>query len=242
MDVLSSTTPALIPDPFDDPVAERRETGGVTTRLILDYVEREGGRDAVTRLLHECGLDGREAQLRDENHWSSYKTKIALLEAAAAVLDDPLAARHVGAASMDLNVAAGIKVSLRTLGSVGLVYRNIARLASKFTTTHRMEALEVGSHHARISYSVVSGTGYHRADCELNIGFLACAPPVFGLPMGRVSHPVCARDGGDTCIYEIRWQPGASRLRTAIVSSFTFVASLVAGLVVTPGLLPEEAA
>src|SRR4051812_44130593 len=82
--------------------------GGVTTRLVLDYVERAGGRDAVRRLLGSLGLEGRETELRDENHWSSYRTKIALLEGAAAVLDDPLAARHVGAASMDFNVASGI--------------------------------------------------------------------------------------------------------------------------------------
>src|SRR4051794_18895716 len=238
MEVASTTAPAIVPDALDE-VAEPRETGGVTTQLILDYVAREGGREAVDRLLEITRLQGRESELRDERHWSSFATKIKLLDGVAEVLRDPLAARHIGQAGMDFNVAPALKVSLRALGSVRLLYKNIARTCSKFTTTHRMEALEVGSHHARIAYTDVSGTGYRFADCELNIGFLSCAPPVFGLPLARVSHPVCARDGGDTCIYDIRWQQGASRLRTAIGSSVAALAALAGAAIFDATLLPE---
>jgi diguanylate cyclase (GGDEF)-like protein/putative nucleotidyltransferase with HDIG domain len=238
MDVAPALAPAIVLDPLDE-VPEPRETGGVTTKLILDYVGREGGRAAVDALLRRAGLVHREASLRDENHWSSFRTKVAMLEAAAEVLDDPHAARHVGQAGMDFNVAPALLVSLRALGSLRLLYKNIARTCSKFTTTHRMEALEVGSHHARIAYTDVSGTGYHRVDCELNIGFLACAPPVFGLPYARVSHPVCARDGGDTCVYEIRWSRGASRVRSALGSGIAAVGSITAALALEPALLPE---
>src|SRR4051812_19503273 len=218
---------------------EARQTGGVTTRLILDYVEREGGREAVERLLARKGLSGRETALRDEDSWASYATKIAMLEGAAEVLDDPLAARHIGEAGMDFNVATGLKLSLRALGSLRLLYKNIPKTCSKFTSTHRMEALEVGSHHARIAYTDISGTGYHPADCDLNVGFLSCAPILFGLPLARVSHPVCARDGGDTCVYELRWQTGASRLRTGIAAIGGGVAAVASALAFEPGLLPE---
>jgi diguanylate cyclase (GGDEF)-like protein/putative nucleotidyltransferase with HDIG domain len=218
---------------------EARQTGGVTTRLILDYVEREGGREALTKLLRSKGLDDRESALRDEDSWSSYATKIALLEGAAEVLDDPLVARHIGEAGMDFNVATGLKLSLRALGSLRLLYKNIPRTCSKFTSTHRMDALEVGSRHARIAYTDISGTGYHPADCDLNVGFLSCAPILFGLPLARVSHPVCARDGGNTCVYELRWQTGASRLRTTIAAVGGGVAALGASLALDPSLLPE---
>src|SRR5947208_11544285 len=211
---------------FEAPAVEARQTGGVTTRLILDYVEREGGREAVERLLRSRGLEGREAELGNEDNWCSYATKIAMLEGAAEVLGDPLAARHIGEAGMDFNVAPGLKLSLRALGSLRLLYKNIPRTCSKFTSTHRMEALEVGSRHARIAYTDISGTGYHPADCELNQGFLSCAPILFGLPLARMTHPVCARDGGDTCIYEIRWQSGASRMRTVLGAILGGVACL----------------
>src|SRR4051794_38007513 len=120
--------PAITQDPLDE--LEARQTGGVTTRLILDYVEREGGRDAVERLLRSRGLQGREAELGNEDNWCSYATKIAMLEGAAEVLDDPLAARHIGEAGMDFNVAPGLKLSLRALGSLRLLYKNIPRTCS----------------------------------------------------------------------------------------------------------------
>jgi diguanylate cyclase (GGDEF)-like protein/putative nucleotidyltransferase with HDIG domain len=221
---------------------EQRETGGVTTRLILDYVERERGREAVERLLASCGLSEREEQLRDEHSWSSFETKIAMLDGAAQVLDDPLAARHVGQAAMDFNIAPGLKLSLRALGSVRLLYRNIARTCSKFSTAHRMDAVEVGSHHARIAYTDVSGKGYHPADCELNIGLLACAAAVFGLPLARVSHPVCARDGGGVCVYDVRWERGASRLRKLIGAGTAAVGAVAAAIVAGPEALPAAAA
>ncbi|MFL5519273.1 MAG: GAF domain-containing protein, partial [Gemmatimonadales bacterium] len=241
MDLLSTEAPAIVPDALDE-VPEPRETGGVTTRLILDYVERERGRDGVEALLAATGLRGREQQLRDENHWSSFDTKIALLDGAAEVLDDPLAARHIGEAGMDFNVAPGLILSLRALGSLRLLYKNIPKTCSKFTSTHRMEALEVGRHHARIAYTDISGTGYHPADCELNVGFLSCAPIVFGLPLARITHPVCARDGGDTCIYEIRWQSGASRLRTALGTVLGGAALVGGTFALDAALVPEAAA
>src|SRR4051812_39472463 len=227
---------------FDAPVVEARQTGGVTTSLILDYVEREGGREAGERLLRPAGVEHPEHELRDEDSWSSYATKIAMLEAAAEVLGDPLAARHIGEAGMDFNVAPGLTRSLRALGSLRLLYKNIPKTCSKFTSTHRMEALEVGRDHARIAYTDISGTGYHPADCELNVGFLSCAPIVFGLPLARITHPVCARDGGDTCVYEIRWQSGASRLRTALGAMLGGAAILGAALALDAALAPEAAA
>jgi diguanylate cyclase (GGDEF)-like protein/putative nucleotidyltransferase with HDIG domain len=231
----------VILDPLDE-VAEPRETGGVTTRLILQYVEHKGGRPAVEDLLRIAGRSHAEHLLRDENHWSSFRTKMALLEAAAEVLGDPLAARHIGQAGMNFDVAPALKISLRALGSPRLIYKNIGRTCSKFTTTHRMEALEVGSHYARIAYTDVTGTGYRAADCELNVGFLSCCPLLFGLPLARISHPVCARDGGDTCIYEMRWQPGASRVRTALLGALAALGSFAAAVAIDPVLLPEAAA
>ena len=222
-----------------DAAREPRETGGVTTRLILDYTEREGGREAVDAMLARCGCTGREEELRDENSWCSFATKIAMLEAAAEVLHDSQIARHVGEAGMDFKVGQGLKLSLRTLGSLRLLYKNIVRTCAKFTSTHRMEAVEIGAHHARIEYVDVTGTGFHPLDCQLNVGFLSCAPVIFGLPLARVSHPICARDGGGTCVYDIRWASGASRLRTAVGAFLGGAAAISAALTLEPAFLPE---
>jgi len=233
--------PAIAPAPerADAPTVERRETSGVTSRLILAYVERERGPEGVERLLRIAGLEDEEALLRDENHWFSWEKKIALLEAAADVLGDPQASRRIGAAGLDFNLAQGMKLSLRALGTPRLIYKNIVRASSKFTQTHRMEAVEVGPHHARIRYFDVSGRGYHPGDCGLNVGYLSSAPVLFGLPAARVSHPVCARDGGDSCVYDVRWEDGASRMRKALGAAAGAVASVGAALAFAPDLSAE---
>ena len=132
---------------------ERRETAGITSRLVLLYVEGVAGREAVDDLLDRCGMRDRRDQLLDENHWFSYPEKIALFEAAAAVLGDPKVMLHIGDVALNLNVGQGLKVALRALGSPPLVYQNIVRANAKFSGSHAMELLELGRDHARISYS-----------------------------------------------------------------------------------------
>ena len=64
----------------DVEIAWRREHAGsgLTSRLILTYVEREAGGQAVERMLALAGLSDAEERLRDENRWFSYETKLAL--------------------------------------------------------------------------------------------------------------------------------------------------------------------
>src|SRR5205085_4094074 len=56
-----------------------------------------------------------------------------------------------------------------------------------------------------------------------------------------ISHPVCARNGGDTCIYDIRWQSGAARLRTALGALLGGAACVASALAFDPALVPEAA-
>src|ERR1700720_4076308 len=94
--------------------AWRREHAGsgLTSSLILTYVEREAGGQAVKRMLALAQLSGAEQSLRDENHWFSYETKLTLWRAAEEVLGDPNVAEHVGASVLDLSVAVGLKQTL----------------------------------------------------------------------------------------------------------------------------------
>src|SRR4051812_7661282 len=189
------------------PLNEARETNGITSRLMLAYAEREGGREAVEAVLRHAGLDGREAELRDENTWFSFDAKVRLFEALAAVLGDPAATRRAGALSLELNVADGLKLALRALGSPRLVYQQIVRANAKFTTRHAMELVELGGHHARISFRDLTGGDVHRLDCAYNVGLLSCVPALFGRAPARVTHPVCAVDGAEKCLYDITWDP-----------------------------------
>ncbi len=234
-----TAAPKVVPLPPRVPWAdETRETSGMTSRLILAYVERRGGRVAVEEVLELCGLENAEADLRNESHWFSFATKVRLFMAAAEVLDDPFIARHVGECAIDLNVGEALKLALRALGSPRLVYENVVRANGKFTTTARMDLLDSDSSHARIAYVDVTGTPFHPLDCQYNQGMLSCVPALFGLPLARVSHPECAGDGGEACVYDVTWESGGSYVRFALGSLLSGGALLAAAGVFEPSLLP----
>src|SRR3954453_1567968 len=119
--------------------SEAREASGVTSRLLLCYLERVGGREAIDAVLARTGLTEAESELWDENAWFSFETKIRLFEAAQDVLDKPEFLDEMGAMALDLNVAGALKVALRTLGSPQFVYRNVVRANAGFNGSHMRE-------------------------------------------------------------------------------------------------------
>jgi diguanylate cyclase (GGDEF)-like protein len=215
---------------------------GLTSRLILAYVEREAGGQAVQRMLARAGLSGAEKRLRNENHWFSYETKLALWSAAEAVLEDPDVAEHVGATALDLSVAMGLKRTLRALGTPGLVYGNVVRANAKFNWAHRLDVVDRDAAHIRMRYTDVSGVGYHRYDCDYTKGLLATVPQLFGLPPAQVAHQVCGARGGECCEFDVRWSTGTHGLTRAAFALAAGAAALAtAGALTEPVLVPVAA-
>lgn len=240
-EALSGETAATEPSASDSPVAADGRaalTSGRTTRLILTYVEREGGRAAVEELLELTGLEGCERELCDEDRWFTYGAKIRLLEGAATVLGEPLAARRIGAASLDLTVGAELKLAIRAFATVRQVYARVAATAEKLTWAHHWEVLELEDDRARLRYSDVSGSGYCRADCDYVIGLLSCGPQLFGMPPARVRHSVCGVRGADACIYDVRWEARMSSARTAAWWGIASVAAIGAAAMLDSRRLP----
>jgi diguanylate cyclase (GGDEF)-like protein/putative nucleotidyltransferase with HDIG domain len=231
-----------VPDGAPIPEPEPRQTSGITSRLLLLYIEREAGRAAVEQLLRLAGVADREEQLMDENEWFSFETKIRLFEAAVDVMDDPQITRKVGAAAIELRAGAGLKVVLRALGSPRLVYQNVVRANAKFNTVHTMSVLELESNRTRVSFADAAGVGVHVLDCEYNRGLLSCVPALFGHRPATVSHRVCACDGAEACIYDVSWHGRGSELRFGAGCTLAAAAAVVTPLVVAPALVPVGAA
>jgi diguanylate cyclase (GGDEF)-like protein len=237
---------ASIADPVRAPApaperSERREASGLTSRLVLAYVEREGGREAVDEVMRTAGLEGRETELRDENAWFADAVRVRLFEAAARALDDPLVARHIGEASLDLNVAGPLKLALRGLGSPRLIYSNVVRINAKFNLVHRMDLLELTDCRARIRNVPLPDIAWHEVDCDYNMGLMAAAPGLFGRPFARVRHPICIGHGADRCEYEIEWSGPNGGARAVAGWSMTGMIGLAAAALAAPGLLPFAA-
>ncbi len=230
----------LDPQPEDQAaiaLAEPREVSGLTTGLVLSFVEREGGRAAVIELLRRCGLEGREAELRDENNWFSDRTKVAMFEAAAELLGDPDVAQRIGAAALDLNVGQALRLTLRALGTPRLIYSNIGRANAKFNRVHHMDVLRCGQTSALIRNVPVGDAVHHPSNCGYNIGLLSCVPLVFGEPRARVRHPRCIAHGDPECIYEVQWNPLDRSALVAALASIALFALIVAATLI-PTLLP----
>ena len=218
---------------------EAREASGVTSRLLLCYLERVGGREAIDEVLARTGLTGEEAALWDENTWFSFETKIRLFEAASDVLDNPRFLDEMGALALDLNVAGALKVALRTLGSPQFVYRNVVRANARFNGSHVMEMVEIGNGHARVRYrDAQGGRRFHPLDCRYNRSLLPQVPRLFGLPAGRVEHRQCVADGAEACVYELTWQEQAHGHRKAIALGAGTAAAAAASLLLVPVALP----
>jgi diguanylate cyclase (GGDEF)-like protein len=215
-----------------------RAGSGLTSRLVLAFIERKGGREAVEDALSRAGLTDRECELHDENSWFSFEEKIRLWEAAEAVTGDRWIAERVGESMLDFSVALGLKRALRALGSPDFVYRNVARANGKFNWAHALEVVDRDHGHVRLSYTDISGVGYHHYDCDYTIGLLRTVPRLFGLPAARVAHPLCGARGDDHCEFDVQWVGGMEAIkRTTVLAGACAVVTAGVGAFVDPLLV-----
>jgi diguanylate cyclase (GGDEF)-like protein len=218
---------------------EAKETSGVTSALLLAYLDKVGGQNAVEAVLRRCGLEGCEDELRDENTWFSWETKIALFEATAEVLDRPDFMAEMAAHAMDANVAGALKLALRTLGSPQFVFRNIVRANARFVRSHLLELLDLQEGHATLRFSEIGGgRRHHRLDCEYTAGLLARVPELFGLPAAEVNHGQCSATGAEACIFELRWQERPATGRYLTASAVVTAAATTTSALLLPLALP----
>ena len=193
-------------DPMTTPPSEPRETSGATTALLLRYVRREGGPDAVADVLERARVTHTSEELQEVSHWVGYDTRLRLFEAATEVLGDPRTMFSVGAEAMRGGVDQYILMILRALGSPRAVFRQLPRMVPKFSTTSTMTVLESGATSALLSYRLHDGYQHSRLDCEYAQGLFAAVPGLFGLPPATIEHVECESDGFPACVYRVGWK------------------------------------
>jgi diguanylate cyclase (GGDEF)-like protein len=185
----------------------RRDTSGVTTRVVVLYVRQHGGDHAVAAMLEHAGETRSVDDLLDEHGWSSYEQKIRLFKAAVEVLGDPGAVRRIGRFMLRSRIALPLLVLLRALGSPEQVLRNVAKANSRFSTNSTVQALEIGNGHAVVTYRLHEGYAPDPLDCQYTEGLLSLVPEVFGLPPATVRHEECQVRGASACLYRLSWRP-----------------------------------
>ena len=189
----------------------RRDTSGVTTRVVVLYVKQHGGDQAVAALLESAGETRSLDELLDEHGWSSYEQRIRLFRAAVEVLGDPGAVRRIGQSMLRSRIALPLVVLLRALGSPEQVLRNVAKANSRFSTNSTVQALEIGNGHAVVTGLPVSAQVASASSVVPARARRAHPPP---RPAGR-HHPAVpgvAVSGGRSCVHRGRvHRPGQDR-------------------------------
>lgn len=185
--------------------AVRRETAGITTRLILTFVRDQLGEPAVGELLRLAGEDRPVGVLEDEGTWSTYDQKIALFAAAAELTGDPHAARRIGAHVLSTQLGRPQRMVIGALGSPQQVLNSIARTNVKFSTSATMRTVDVSARHGTVAYRLHPEHEPSRFDCDCNQGLLSQVTVLFGLPPARIDHRTCQVEGATECVYTLRW-------------------------------------
>ena len=189
----------------------RRETAGITTRLIIMYMREVLGPGAVDELLARAGEQRPVAVLEDERTWSTYDQKIALFEAATALTGDPRVAYRIGCSVLDAQLGRPQKMVIGALGSPQQVLRSIARANVKFSTSATMRTVDTTPRQGTVAYRLHTQHTPSRYDCDYNQGLLSRVTVLFGLPPARIEHRSCQVDGAHECRYTLRW-PALRRL------------------------------
>ena len=183
----------------------RRETAGVTIRLIVEFVRARFGDPALLRVLELAGETRPLDVLEDERVWSTYDQKIALFAAAAQVTGRPDIARAIGETVLRSSVATTLRMALGLLGSPGTLLRAIPRANAKFSTAGKMWSEDVTATSATLHYRLGDGFALSHFDCDYTAGLLTQVPALFDLPPAVVEHSECQVKGATECVYKLRW-------------------------------------
>ena len=183
------------------------EISGATTGLVVRYIRETLGEAATGELIELARSQKSVEQLSETTTWSSLDEWLGLLDAAERLTGDPDVGIPIGAQLLAQYSGTEVAALLRSLGSPGEVLRNVASTAAKYTTISVMEALEVEETRALICARNTNGQRRTRQSCNVTIGVLTQAPPLFGMAPAHVEQLECEAEGDDKCLYRVTWDP-----------------------------------
>jgi diguanylate cyclase (GGDEF)-like protein len=218
--------------------ATPRELNNSMTAVLLSYVRRLNGDDAVAEVLRGAG-DGRTlVELEDPGEWSSYEQTRQLFAAAARVMNDPGIGRRAGEELFTRFASTEVVEMLRSFERPSEVLRIIADIASKQSSITVMECLEADERYAVVSARTSMLIRRDRLFCDYTAGVLAAMPTIFGMTVGTVTETECQARGDGRCLYQVTWDPETA---TDANSRVHFLTAQVAALTTRFEALEEMA-
>ena len=221
----------------DDSTKRADEQPVLNTQLVaalLKYFTIHHGRELLEQAVAQAGLDMAELEAKDQ--WISPEKVTRLNHALVDASGNNMLLFEAGMEVISPEYLGGFFYVIRTLGSPGLVYKQLPDLNRPMSKITNWEIGEIGDSSAVISFHVAEGHSDDEHFCLNRQGALAGIPKGVGLPPARVEHPICLHRGGDRCEYHVSWQAPDMLLRWATAT--ILVASAVAALATVIGWLP----
>src|SRR3954466_2526250 len=171
---------------------------------LIRHVRARAGDDAVRDVLARSDVGHTTSYLDDPSNWIWLNECIALLEAAAEVLDDPEIGLHVGEQTVRQHAGTPVATMLRSMGSPEAVYEQLTIGVSKFSTVTELTP-EVEPGRAVVRSRSRGDFERHPLMCDWTRGLLSQPPALFGAPPAHVEESTCQARGDDCCCYTATW-------------------------------------
>jgi diguanylate cyclase (GGDEF)-like protein len=184
-----------------------RAFAGTYTRMVLDFVERRAGVDAVDRVVRQAGIGLGAEELRDESTWCSHRQFASLARAAGEVVGGHDELVHLYAETELVteggSSAAELVALVHALGSP-------TRLVETMGESNHFGSLEIASEALgdaayRVRFRVLPGIEPDAAVCAFLRGVVPLGVRVFGFNDIDVREVACQCRGDEWCCVEVAW-------------------------------------
>jgi diguanylate cyclase (GGDEF)-like protein len=197
---------------------------------VIRRVRSVAGQAALDELLETAHSTRTLDYLEDIANWVSRDEAMALFEAAKEITGDPEVARHVGEDATRQYSGTPVATTLRSLGSVEEMLRQIAVVVTKFSVVSSMEVVEVSPGHALLKRCVREDFEPHEALCEWAHGLLSSAPQLYGIPAASVEEIECQCHGDARCLFSVSWDSELAARTADPAEHITVLESEIAAL------------
>lgn len=190
--------------------ADERQVKGSLAKVVLSYVRRLLGEEAVATVLANAEHHRPEAGLDGAASWTSSGYILAIADAAAAICGDAEIGRRSGEELMRMQQERGTVDFILATGSVDAALALAANGATKMSNGRRYVVEETGPFWARIVGRYADVSDRHPFFCGQASGYFGGIPGAFGFS-GLIAEVQCQCRGDERCVYEMRWSEIANR-------------------------------
>jgi diguanylate cyclase (GGDEF)-like protein len=190
--------------------AADRQVKGSLAKVVLSYVRRLLGDEAVATVLAEAEHHRPDAGIEGAASWTSSGYILAIAEAAAAICGESEIGRRSGEELMRMQQERGTVDFILATGSVPDALALAANGATKMSSGRRYVVEETGPFWARIVGRYADESVRHPFFCGQAAGYFGGIAGAFGFS-GVLAEVQCQCRGDERCVYEVRWSEIADR-------------------------------